>query len=867
MKQRRLRRHLWILALPAALGFVVADGASRMRAIQLLTDVRVPGSAPPAEDPDSPTGYALGVRNLVLPNLGVDGYHWIMQTQRMLAGDGARIRWVDYDDAPHGREVHWSSSFRWWLAGLAWLHGKTSGAPPAISVERVAPWAGTLLLAVILLTVTPLVAWRFGALPAALFALAAPAVHPFYELFATGNPDHHGLAAAFGMLAVLLLVAGGAGWLSLPQADAQEPAPAEWLPDLRSARRWFIASALAGGAGLWVSASTTVPVLIGIGLGAVAASLRARWDRHGSVAFDPTLFRLWGAAGFCSSIAFYLLEYFPSHLGVRLEVNHPFYALAWLGAGDQLCRVCRWLQGGRWTESRRDLLGAIASLLAMAILPACLVLARERTFLVSDPFLWMLHQDYINEFRGLLRQVRDNPIRAVVASYGLLPLLGLPMLVLVAFARLARPWKALLLVALLPGVVTFALAVGQNRWLGISCAIWLAALVTTSAATTLPGAGFRWTLGWKLAAAVSLACVYLPFLYFAAPLPMLAGSERRAELSFADLAGVASRDVAHRLRHRLGDRRGIVASGPTVTTSLIHHGGLDGVGTLYWENVEGLKAMADLFGAPSEGRALELVEQRGITHIVVFSWDAFVEEYARLARGLRAHEPAPADAFGLRLVRGFLEAQDLPRWLRPIAHALPPDASFRGHLVLIFEVAPEQTEDVALVRVAQFLVDGRMPREAESKLRLALERDPQSLPASIALASLQDALGRAEEFAATLERVRAGLDRADDLDLADRVDLARVLTLAGDKAKAAEQIDASLASADERSLRQLRPAALRDLLDLADQLQVSASRPAAVRAAADLLPPDARARDFGASRPALPAPRGPRPEPGAADAR
>jgi hypothetical protein len=839
MKQRRLRRHLWVLALAAALGFVAADGASRMRAIQLLTDLRVPGSAPPAEDPESPSGYALGVRNLVLPNLGVDGYHWILQTQRMLAGDGARIRWVDYDDAPHGREVHWSSSFRWWLAGLAWLHSKASEEPLAISVERVAPYASTLLLAAILLTVTPLVAWRFGALPAVLFVLALPAVHPVYELFATGYPDHHGMAAVFGMLAVLFLVAGGAGWLYVPHAGAKQPAQGAWLPDRRCARRWFIASALAGGAGLWVSASATVPVLIGIGLGAVAAGLCARGARHDAESFDPTLFRVWGAAGFCASLAFYLLEYFPSHFGIRLEVNHPFYALAWLGAGDWLCRACRWLQGGRWTESRSDLLGAIASLLAVAILPACLVLARERTFVVSDPFLWMLHEDYINEFRGLFRQIRDNPIRATLASYSLLPLLGVPMLALAASARLARPWKALLLFALLPGVVTFALAVGQSRWLGTSCAVWLAALVTTSAATTLPGTGFRWTLGWKLAAAMFLIGVYLPFPYFVAPLQMLASSERRAEISFADLTGVASRDVAHRLRHRLGDRRGIVASGPTVTTSLIHHGGLDGVGTLYWENIEGLKAMADLFGAPSEGRALELIEQRGITHIVVFSWDPFVEEYARLARGLRAHEPAPADAFALRLVLGFLERQSLPRWLRPIAHALPPDAAFQGHWVLIFEVAPEQTEDVALVRVAQFLMDKGMPREAESKLRLALERDPRSLPASIALASLQSALGRTEESEAALERVRAGLDRTDELDLDDRVDLARVLTRAGDTAEAAEQIDAALAIADERSLRRLRPAALHELLELADQLQVSASRPQAVRAAADLLDPGA----------------------------
>jgi hypothetical protein len=76
-----------------------------------------------------------------------------------------------------------------------------------------------------------------------------------------------------------------------------------------------------------------------------------------------------------------------------------------------------------------------------------------------------------------------------------------------------------------------------------------------------------------------------------------------------------------------------------------------------------------------------------------------------------------------------------------------------------------------------------------------------------------------------------------------------VLTLDGNTTEAAAQIDAALAIADERSLRQLRPAALRELVDLADQLRVSASRPPAVRAAPALHTPGARARDLRASDP------------------
>lgn len=841
---RHLQKHCWILVLVFALSFLAADNYFRMAVIRFVTEASISEVLVPQKDPQSPTGYALGVREMVLPEMGVDGRHWVMQTQQMLAGEGARIRKVDYDNAPLGREVHWSSSFRWWLAAVAWVHSSITGEFLPISVEQVSPYAGTLLLVLILLVLTPFVAWRFGAVPASLFALAGSTVMPFYEYFSAGYPDHHGIVATFGMLTVLFLAAGGAGWFRNDAADPSSLSPEEqvlqrWLPSQKAARRWFIASAVAGGGGLWVSAASEAPVMIGVGLGALlACGFCARGkENHHAWSCDPTLWRLWGVAGFCTSLGFYLLEYFPSHFGMRLEVNHPLYALAWLGAGDLLCRACQGIRDGRLICSWKNLSGIFVSLLAVGVLPACIVLAKEQTFYVSDAFLWALHEDYIMEFRNLFRHLQDPRFTvAPLANNNLLPLFGMAfMLLLAASSRLARPWKALLYFTLLPGIVLFVLAVTQVRWQGISCGVWFAAMIMTTTVMTLPGTGFRWSWRWKIAVPLFFLFVILPYPWFAAPL-WIRDFQQGTKFSSSDLSWAVGRDVAHYLRHRLGNQRGVVLSGPTVTTSLVYSGGMRGLGTLYWENIAGLKAAAEIYGAPSEEKAFELIKKRGVTHIVIFSWDPFDEEYAKLARGLRRDQKAPEDAFMVQLLR----TASIPYWLRPLPYSLPEDALFKDYNVLVFEVVPDQTMDLALVRTAQFLEEKGNLEKATANLALALERNPQFLPALIALAHLHYHFQENEEFARALEQIRAGLSGAGELRFEDRVDLARILTAGKEHGEAAAQFAACLDQAGEQDLRMLQSKALYDLANFSDAAGVSVSHPEIVRKAMDLLPPAAR---------------------------
>jgi hypothetical protein len=50
--------------------------------------------------------------------------------------------------------------------------------------------------------------------------------------------------------------------------------------------------------------------------------------------------RAWscGAPSSRASLGFYAIEYFPQHMALRLEVNHPLHSIAWLAAGELAAR-------------------------------------------------------------------------------------------------------------------------------------------------------------------------------------------------------------------------------------------------------------------------------------------------------------------------------------------------------------------------------------------------------------------------------------------------------------------------------------------------------------------------------------------------
>jgi hypothetical protein len=891
----------WVAALVMALVFLAGDSVVRWRGIQSLTSQGSPRILAP--DTGSSSGFEGRQHRLVVPSVGTDGYHWAMQAQQMIAQGGARVRHVDYDGTEVGRDVHWSSFLHWVAAAAALIRHAATGESAATSVESVFPWVGSVLLALLLIAVVPVTARALGSSAASLIALGAVGVFPVYEFFATGNFDHHGIAAFAVMASTLCLICGGAGWVRNATDDTTRPEQRSLLHDEPAARRWFIASGIIGGAGLWISAATEVPAIAGTVLaGFISTGVLARGHAVKSARAHPALWRIWGLAGGATSIAFYLAEYFPSSMSVRLEVNSPLYAIAWFAAGDLLYRACRIFS--REETSRSGWLAVAGDALLIVCVPLTMILAPGTFTLRPGSLVLSLHESYITEFYPLIRQVGGWSWLQFSAGVGLLPLLALvPAAAVAAAKRVDVQSRAIVIVSAVPALTFVVLALRQGRWLGTSYAVWLCVIVSLvvvalrkrprkddgnlrrsfaggiafalvmtlvtlavarddqSSGAGIPLklvtaaiiAGAMLPVAWGLTrgwtgfragvAGIALGIVILPFP--ALSLEKWIRGRGSYPISPVDLTQVVARDLAHKLRGRLGAERGVVASGPATTTLLIWFGGFRGIGTLYWENHGGLEAAADLFASPvgdSAGTddAYESARALGVTHIVLFSWSPFATEYALLANGLpretHVDDPTLRNALGPALLQGAI-----PPWLQPLSYPIPPFAGFDNPWALVLEVTPVRALEETATRSAIYCMAMNDEETALRQLQMALGASPDYRPALIALARIQLANPKRGDARATLQRIEKPSN--DTLALEDRIGLASLYLALGDTARSRAATREALAVADERAVRRLPwDYTTANFIVLLRRFGLSNERPRIVQLATDLLDPVIRSQ-------------------------
>src|SRR5581483_8483953 len=205
--------------------------------------------------------------------------------------------------------------------------------------------------------------------------------------------------------------------------------------------------------------------MIGVGIGALVSTawLGRNINSKSPWRVDPTLWRTWAMAGAAASFFFYLLEFFPGHLGWNLEVNHPLYALGWLGAGDLLCRTSEWILRGTAAavpEARRRIALAIAiDVLMIAALPFVVELTSPATFPAADRFMWAIAADYILESGGSGGIITPIFFIGATAGAALAPWAGVPipllasvgMVALLAAAANTPIAAAVMAMELLPG--------------------------------------------------------------------------------------------------------------------------------------------------------------------------------------------------------------------------------------------------------------------------------------------------------------------------------------------------------------------------------------------------------------------------------
>lgn len=811
------------ILLLCALGFVLWVNASRVRRVDYISGLA--GGAQVLPDRASSTGYAGGVRVLIAPERNNDSYQWIVQTQQTLARDEWRLRWADYDNAPIGREVRSPSVYRWWLGLVAWFERSLSIHSPALAVERAARVADPALHVLLLIGTAAFVGWRFGLGAAAAVGTALVAIYPWAGAFLPGQPGDQGLIQAFGLWSILPLLAG-----LLPRRPeppmGRSVAPAAPERERRK-HRWFAIAGLIGGLGLWVSVAAGLAVLMGIVTGGLAAALLAR--RSGPAVrsnLPGTAWRFWALGGAIATLLAYLLEYFPAHMGrLQLASVHPLHGIAWLAVGELLVRTEGWIAGVDAPRSRRGLAIVALAALGAAALPVAHVLS-------GGPGL----------FAGGLAAQRLSQLPNAPVAANLFDWLGragfgaaliatlLPLFIAIAAAGWLLVRRAVevgvatsLVIALGPVLVVLGFAVFQLRAWGQVDSALIALLVAIVAGTRggrLPRF-VRWTaVGLGAFSLLIGARLLLP----ARPTP-----EGYAVLP-SEVEALIERDLAHWLAKRAGPNA-IVFAPPQVSASLWFHGGLRELGSPYPENEEGFAASVRIASATSIDETLALIQRRGITHIVMPSWDPFLFEYARLGGG------SAENSF-----IGLLQKWMPPRWLRPVAYQVPQIPGFDRPSVALFEVVELQENADALSRLVEYFVETQQNDLALSASYALKEAFADHLGATVARAQAEAVLGETPDFRALVDRIQQQLaaGAGQFLPWDRRVSLAIVLARAKRFELARNEAERCLAEIDEARLRALTTVPLYQFQVLLKAFRLQIADPRLQALARDLLSAEMR---------------------------
>lgn len=623
------------------------------------------------------------IENLCLPASSVDAHWWILHTERMLRDGTWRVRSTGLDNAPAGREVHWSSLLMWALGAGASLLSFFNGRPPVENVAEAALYVGPLAMAASLSVLVAL-AWRgLGRRPALVLGCAFLTSPFIYRTFHAGEADHHGLVMIFCMASAISLLGSrenGAAKVQASRGRRSKCAPARGI---RTSPFWI--AGFFGGAALWVSAATAIPFLAACGIGAIASAACAR--KWGGPAYPAQGWLIWGVAGGLTSIAFYILEYFPANAQWRLEVNHPLYALAWVSGGFLVSRAARMLYGGRLFQKSGGDRWLVGLAVALAILPAALMLLiPEDVFWVRNRFLLSLHKEYISEFQSffqMLAGTKGPPVWLFDYMWTFFALVGGMVLWIRKPSTMAQTiW------IFVPAAAMQALALHQVRWGTAAAGLWVVVGIAVIVAASKSSG--RMALGLVVAAT---ACAWIAAVFAMAP-RVISSVVRYEECLHAPLKedignSLLLRDIAHRLVRSGLAAPPVVLTGPNSSTLLSYFGNIRTLGTLYWENNPGLHRAARIFASKDEAQAKQRILEEGVTHIVIPSWENFGSAYARL---YSLADPSVDPELGAPFFKAIAEDRLTPGWLRPFAYVIPGDSGIDGTSVRIFAVLPQQNE-------------------------------------------------------------------------------------------------------------------------------------------------------------------------------
>lgn len=553
-----------------------------------------------------------------------DAYYWILYATELVKENKIRLWKNNYDNVPFGREISWNSGYLWYLAFLGKVNAHFTGRNLVSGIEHAGRWANPILVGVFGMFWGIILGIRFNPFVGGIF--------PFMFFFcgATlpdmtfGFGDHHVLHISLALSHLLAIIMAGAGFV---QSATYRSNPQHTLIPLRpvdykTARRWFVMAGIFGGAGLWVGASQQSLIIAMIGYGGCLAALLCNRDNENKgsdkkVILEPRLWRYWGWTGAIASCFFYLIEYYPDHFGMRLEINHPLYALAWLGGAEIVYRICRLtVKTPMYEKGVSSYLIPFFSLLAVCALPAAILAGPESWHIMHDQVTLRWH-DSIYEYMSLFDFGEGRiSFKYFFDRFGLYPLVLLASAFCFHRSVLNSFQRALLCQAWIPALFLFCLYVYEVRWAVLSATALIVLTIVFFSGL------FQFTERFHDNKRIKKSVVFFILLFLIPHWVTLIQTNysqrndnngifnRFYTLSVMFLA----REIAINFKMLTPNEEIRLVGAGSLAPMLAYYGVARSVGSPYWTNHEGIRDDNKFFSAYSESEALEVVHKRAVTH-------------------------------------------------------------------------------------------------------------------------------------------------------------------------------------------------------------------------------------------------------------
>ncbi len=744
----------WMLLLALSLAVIVRTDLAQLR---WVSELSMQGSPPPALDPRSPTGYALGQRHFLGSQERGESYRWIAATQELAArGPFAAVTYTS-DSIPTGRPMLLPRLYAAWIGAVAYgLHLFSNESFP-VSVERAALWEPLISHVLAFAAAVGFMARRYGLVSAAVAGLFFAFFPPLAGQFFPGVLTARTWALLFAAAAI-------AANLPRPGREAAS--------SLLNAR-----SAIAASAALWLDPALGFPaVLLSAAAAAIAIARRQ----------TPVPGLRWSLIGAALTLAGWLLDRAPwDPAAGELRYVHPLYAAAWLGLGLAL-DAAQQLRAST-ARSKRPLVELAA---AAPLVGALLYVQFSHAFKGwLYPSVWIRRitsNDESLPFESALDWIAGSSFAEIL--FLSTPLLAVTVMFAVATLR-RRPdapptslWPAL---ALWLGVLAFSFF--RVRWGLVAFLVALPLFWHVTARDFLPRR--------RIIVAAAASFLFALVAWSLVLSPPFQNSVTRREPTARDLDALVYRHFAHWLATHTPAQSIAALAPPELADSLVFHAGGRVLMSTAWESYPGQLATTRILSSLEATEAEAVLQGHGVTHVILPSWDKVLPVFVRKPAG-EIREPL------FERLQRWLH----PPYLRPLPYRLPSLATLRTENLAVFKVTPVEDEALSLGRLAEYFVEMERPEPAALAARVLAESFPDDPNAAIARATVYAQAKQTAELHRELDRLAADIAADRTPFLWDRrVQRAIVLALGRRNDLVRSEVEACLASATRDDVYELTP--------------------------------------------------------------